>query len=102
MPLGDLTIELAGQEEVADYTRALDLRTGVATCVYRVGDVHYERRAFVSAPAQAIVYRLTADRPGQPDGEDFAHVASARRNRGAERPAGDGRRVPVARASEGR
>lgn len=64
MPLGDLTIELAGQQEVADYTRALDLRTGVATCVYRVGDVHYERRAFVSAPAQAIVYCLTADRPG--------------------------------------
>lgn len=64
MPLGDLTIELDGQENASEYTRALDLRTGVATCVYRAGDVHYERRAFVSAPAQAVVYRITADQPG--------------------------------------
>ena len=64
MPLGDLTVELDGQADACEYTRALDLRTGVATCVYRVGDVKYERRAFVSAPAQTIVYRVKADRPG--------------------------------------
>jgi alpha-L-fucosidase 2 len=63
-PLGDLEIELAHGEQVTAYQRELNLQTAVATVSYTVGDVRYRREAFVSAPAQLLVTRLTASRKG--------------------------------------
>lgn len=61
---GDLVID--GKEGTAtDYRRVLDLDRAVATVEYRVGDTHFSRSAFTSAPANVLVYRYRADKKGQ-------------------------------------
>ncbi len=64
-PVGDLNIEFSGQDNPTDYRRELNLATGIATVTYRVGDATYTREVFSSAPDQAIVVRITCDKPGQ-------------------------------------
>jgi len=60
-PLGDLRLTLAGAGEPTDYVRELELSTGVASVRCRLGGVTYVREAFVSAPDQALVVRLTTE-----------------------------------------
>ncbi|MBB6673364.1 glycoside hydrolase family 95 protein [Cohnella nanjingensis] len=64
MPLGALTLTWPAEGEAEEYVRELDLETAVARVSYRQAGVRYAREAFVSAPDQALVVRLTADRPG--------------------------------------
>ena len=47
-----------------NYRRELDLSEAIARVSYEKAGVRYEREAFVSAPDQVIVLRLTADQPG--------------------------------------
>lgn len=47
------------------YYRELDLARGVMTLEHDLNGVRYRREAFVSAPAEAIVMRFTADQPGR-------------------------------------
>jgi alpha-L-fucosidase 2 len=47
-----------------DYRRELDLADAVVHVSYEQGGVRFTREAFVSAPDEVIVLRLTADRPG--------------------------------------
>ncbi|MBM3493396.1 MAG: glycoside hydrolase family 95 protein [Armatimonadetes bacterium] len=61
--LGDLRIAFDGHEQFADYRRELDLRTGVASVSYKVGGATFRREVLSSAPARALVVRLTCDRP---------------------------------------
>jgi len=60
---GDLLID-SPEREFTDYRRVLDLDRAVATTSYRSSGVGYIREAFVSAPANAVVYRYRADRKG--------------------------------------
>lgn len=46
---------------VADYTRSLDLATGIVTVRYRHNGVWYTRETFASADHDVIVVRFTAD-----------------------------------------
>jgi alpha-L-fucosidase 2 len=62
--LGDLEIDFPGLGEVTDYKRSLDLDTGIAAVEFTAGGVHYRREVFASHPADAIIIRLTADKPG--------------------------------------
>lgn len=65
-PFGDLLVDLPGHESGAsDYRRTLDLERGVHTVTYTHGGVRYKREAWASYPAQVIVLRLSADRPGR-------------------------------------
>ncbi len=64
-PLGDLRLSFEHEGEATTYRRDLDLDTAVASVSYRVGETYYTREVFASAPDQAIMVRLTADRPGQ-------------------------------------
>lgn len=64
-PLGDLNIELSGQDNPTAYRRELDLATGVVRVTYRIGDAAYTREVFSSVPDQAIIVRFTCDKPGQ-------------------------------------
>ena len=48
----------------ANYSRALDLATGLHTVTFTSGGVTYTRETFASQPDQAIIMRLTADKPG--------------------------------------
>jgi alpha-L-fucosidase 2 len=62
--LGDVYLDFDGHDAVSDYRRELDIATGVACVLYRVGDVVYTRQAFASAPDDVLVMRLTASKPG--------------------------------------
>lgn len=60
--LGDLTLTFPAGE-ASHYTRRLDLRSAVSTVEYVQGGVHLKRETFTSAPDEAIVTRISADRP---------------------------------------
>ncbi len=64
-PFGDLRLYFEHEGEVTAYRRDLDLDTAVASVSYRIGETNYTRELFASAPDQAILLRLTADKPGQ-------------------------------------
>ncbi|MBQ4321120.1 MAG: glycoside hydrolase N-terminal domain-containing protein, partial [Oscillospiraceae bacterium] len=64
LPLGDIELSFPGHENAVNYTRELDLETGIVTVNYTVDGVHYTREAFVSHPDQVMVFRIRADKPG--------------------------------------
>ncbi|MBE7178769.1 MAG: glycoside hydrolase family 95 protein, partial [Mucilaginibacter polytrichastri] len=64
MPLGDLLIDDAGSGAVNNYYRDLDIGKATATTRYTRNGVTYTRTAFISAPDQVMVIRITADKPG--------------------------------------
>jgi alpha-L-fucosidase 2 len=64
LPLGDLLLTFEHGDLGRGYRRALDLRAAIAGTSYGVGGVRYTREAFVSHPDQALIVRLSADRPG--------------------------------------
>jgi alpha-L-fucosidase 2 len=64
-PLGDLRLSFPGHENGVAYRRDLDLDRAVVTVKYEVGGVTFRRQIFASHPAQLIVVRLIADKPGQ-------------------------------------
>ncbi|MFO1488377.1 MAG: glycoside hydrolase N-terminal domain-containing protein [Verrucomicrobiota bacterium] len=63
--LGSLMLDFGNEAApVLDYSRSLDLNTAVLTTRFQRNGVTYTREVFSSAPDQAVVVRLTADRPG--------------------------------------
>lgn len=50
---------------VANYRRALDLNDAITDLRFSRGGVKFRREMFVSKPGEAMVLRLTADKPGQ-------------------------------------
>ncbi|WP_229519123.1 glycoside hydrolase family 95 protein [Massilia rhizosphaerae] len=83
-PFGDVVVDLPGHDaDASDYRRTLDLEHGIHAVTYTHGGVHFRREAWASHPAQVIVLRLTADRPGQYSGtialsdRHGAHLAAA-------------------------
>ncbi|HUU09336.1 MAG TPA: glycoside hydrolase family 95 protein, partial [Phycisphaerae bacterium] len=63
--LGDLTLTFAAAEQAGDYRRDLDLDSAVARVTYRDGEAVFVREAFSSPADQAIVVRLSCDKPGR-------------------------------------
>jgi len=63
-PFGDLRLSFPGHASAANYRRELDLDGAVARTSYEVDGVTFTREVFASYPAQAIVVRLTASKPG--------------------------------------
>lgn len=61
---GDLLIEMKGIEKYEDYSRSLDLATGIHTTTWTSEGVTYTREVFCSHPDECIVIRITADKPG--------------------------------------
>ena len=62
--LGDLHLKFgAGSGTVSNYRRTLDIGDAAARVSYTLDGTNYVRETFVSAPDQAIVIRLTADKP---------------------------------------
>jgi alpha-L-fucosidase 2 len=64
-PLGDLHLDFDVPGEVEGYRRELDLDRAIATTTFRAGGAGHVREVFASFPAQVIVFRVGADRPGQ-------------------------------------
>lgn len=66
LPLGDLYVtQSRGLEHTSDYRRTLNLRDAITTTEYSLGNVHYRREVFASAPANVIVMHIEADQPKQ-------------------------------------
>jgi len=63
MSLGDLQITFPLTGEVQNYRRELDLETGIARTTFEHDGARFTREVFASQPGQAIVVRLTCDRP---------------------------------------
>jgi len=64
-PCGDLYLFFPEHQNITNYHRELNLDTGIATTTYQVDGVTYTRETFASYPAQAIIVRLSANKPGQ-------------------------------------
>lgn len=60
LPFGDLHIVMEHGQLGHDYSRKLDLSTGIVTVTYMIGNILYKREIFASQPDQSIVVRLTA------------------------------------------
>lgn len=64
--LGNLRLRFARPAAtVTNYRRDLDLTEAVASIEFEQDGVKYRREAFISAPDQVMVVRLTANRPGR-------------------------------------
>ncbi|MGE5611878.1 MAG: glycosyl hydrolase family 95 catalytic domain-containing protein [Bacillota bacterium] len=59
-----LTFPMGANAAVTNYRRELDLSTAVTRVRFTQDGVTFIREAFVSAPDEALVLRLTADKPG--------------------------------------
>ena len=64
-PIGDLQISFPLTGEVANYWRDLDLETAVARTTFEHDGTKFTREVFASNPGQAIIVRLTSDKPGK-------------------------------------
>ncbi|WP_372807202.1 glycosyl hydrolase family 95 catalytic domain-containing protein [Pontiella sp.] len=65
--LGDLFLDFPETDKVSGYRRDLDLTTAISRTQYTIDGVEYVREVFASAPDQAIVINLKADRKAQID-----------------------------------
>jgi alpha-L-fucosidase 2 len=63
--LGDLRLTFEHDAATSEYRRELDLDSAIARVKYRAGDTQFTREIFASHPDQAIVVRLSADKPGK-------------------------------------
>jgi len=64
-PVGDLKLEFAGHDDVANYRRELDLDTAIVKVSYGARGVNFTREVFSSPIDQVIVLRVIADRRHQ-------------------------------------
>jgi alpha-L-fucosidase 2 len=62
--LGDLRLSFPPRGPARNYRRQLDLADATVRISYERDGVKYEREGFDSAPDEAIILRLAADRPG--------------------------------------
>ena len=62
--LGDVILEFEGLGEITDYKRELDLKKALCTVSFVSDGVAYRREYFVSKPADCMLIRIQADKPG--------------------------------------
>ena len=63
-PFGNLLVDFSGAGEPTAYRRELSLDEAVHRVTYTRGGTTFTREAFSSHPAQVMVFRFTADKPG--------------------------------------
>jgi alpha-L-fucosidase 2 len=61
--LGDLTLDFTPLRVVSGYRRELDIEDAISKVIYTANQVNYTREVFSSAPDQALIIRITADKP---------------------------------------
>jgi alpha-L-fucosidase 2 len=62
--VGSLYIKFPGHENVQDYYRDLDISRAISSVSYSLNGIHYKREMLASFTDQAIIIRITADKPG--------------------------------------
>lgn len=63
-PLGELRMRFEAEGGATAYRRELDMDSAIARVTYTAGGVRFTREVFASYPDQALVIRVTADKPG--------------------------------------
>ncbi len=63
VPLGDMELEFVNNGKLSDYTRFLDLESGVAGVSYKLGKVGFKREYIASYPDKVIAVKITASKP---------------------------------------
>lgn len=61
--MGDLFISFPGHTTYSNFYRDLDIKNAIATVSYDANGINYKREIFTSFTDQAIIIRLTADKP---------------------------------------
>jgi alpha-L-fucosidase 2 len=61
-PFGDLNLQFANSAGFTNYKRELDISNAVSATSYSVNGVDYKREYFVSAPNQALVVNISANK----------------------------------------
>lgn len=65
LPLGDIELEFDDSgKKIENYTRALDISTGMVAVHYSIGSVTYSRESFSSFPDNVLVTRFTSNGKG--------------------------------------
>ncbi|MDR2850114.1 MAG: glycoside hydrolase family 95 protein [Verrucomicrobiota bacterium] len=64
-PCGDVFVTLNGVTNQTDYTRELDLATGIHRVAFTANGTRFTQETFASHPARVLVHRVSADRAGQ-------------------------------------
>ena len=77
-PLADLWLDFGAGARPEGYRRELDLAEGMARVTWKQGDATLTREAFISAPDDVLVVRVTTDTPGT-----LAFIVSLTRERNA-------------------
>ena len=62
--MGNVFFEYENKSEPTDYHRELDLNTGITRITYKQDGVQYSREVFASHPGQAIIMKISSDKPG--------------------------------------
>lgn len=62
--LGDLNLVMGHGSNVENYTRELDLGNAIARVSYSDNGVNYTREYFSSAPDQALIVKISCNKPG--------------------------------------
>ena len=61
--MGNLYISFAGETDYSDYYRDLDIANAIATVKYKSKGVNYHREIFTSFIDNAVIIKLSADKP---------------------------------------
>lgn len=62
-PAGNVWIDFLGDRTVSGYRRELNLEEAIAKVTYTANGASFEHTCFVSAPANALVYRICSKQP---------------------------------------
>ncbi|MEP6628085.1 MAG: glycoside hydrolase family 95 protein [Ginsengibacter sp.] len=66
LPMGDITIRQDfGGVQPANYKRDLNIGNAISTTSFTINNITYKREAFISAPDNVMVIRMSADEKGQ-------------------------------------
>ncbi len=62
MPLGELLLNFENDSDYVDYKRELKLEEGTVNITYKIDDVIYERKIFISYPDDVMVINLSCNK----------------------------------------
>lgn len=64
IPVGDMKLHFTHSPQVENYIRSLNLESATALVTYNVADTAFRREIFCSNPADIMVMKIAADKPG--------------------------------------
>lgn len=66
---GDINLEFNFSDQPNEYSRSLDIVSGIHTTKFKLSGINYQREAFASHPDEVMVFRYTANKKGALSGK---------------------------------